>query len=215
MAGRCTTLRSWRSGDASFSGDLAVRNPVLDGGRRRAAGGVRRRHHRFARSRAESTTKAHAGGVAPYLRWCARTRRDWRTAAQELGLFIVWLRHTPAGPPRPGRAVPGPGGTPARRERRINGDDGKTLGRAAGVTLGHPIGLPFGCWSTPRCVAVGVRVGVRQPARRQPRSGLVARRSVRVVSDRFRQANPEAGPDAHRLARASFPASAQAQHTVS
>ena len=79
------------------------------------------RHLRFARSRAESTTKAHAGGVALYLRWCARTGRDWRTAAQELGLFIVWLRHTPAGPPRPGRAIPGPGGTPARRERRING----------------------------------------------------------------------------------------------
>ena len=54
------------------------------------------REERFGRDRAELTTKAHAGAVVLYLRWCARTGRDWRTAAAEFGLFVTWLVHAPA-----------------------------------------------------------------------------------------------------------------------
>ncbi|WP_203218562.1 hypothetical protein [Saccharopolyspora spinosa] len=38
------------------------------------------RELRFGRDRAESTTKAYAGGIALFLRWCVRTGRDWTTA---------------------------------------------------------------------------------------------------------------------------------------
>lgn len=75
------------------------------------------RELRFGRDRAESTTKAYAGGVALFLRWCARTGRDWRTAGADMGLFITWLKHSSADG---GSVVPGPGVQPARGERRIN-----------------------------------------------------------------------------------------------
>ncbi|MGW2681396.1 tyrosine-type recombinase/integrase [Streptomyces sp. NPDC001436] len=79
------------------------------------------RYQRFGRSRAELTTKTNAGGAALYLRWCGATGRDWREAARDLGLFIVWLKHAPAlrdgGPPV---VVSGPGGKQVRQERRIN-----------------------------------------------------------------------------------------------
>lgn len=74
---------------------------------------------RFGRNRAELTTKTYAGGIALFLRWCMRTGRDWQTAASDFGLFIVWLKHSPARPSQV--VVPGPGGVPVRRERRING----------------------------------------------------------------------------------------------
>ncbi|WP_331732101.1 site-specific integrase (plasmid) [Streptomyces avidinii] len=79
------------------------------------------RNLRFGRDRAELTTKAYAGGVALYLRWCGATGRPWTEAGRDLGLFMVWLKYTPA--PRDGVAAvvrPGPGSAPVRCERRIN-----------------------------------------------------------------------------------------------
>ena len=52
------------------------------------------RELRFGRDRAESTTKAYAEGMSLFLRWCDRTGREWRTAARDIGLFIVWLKYT-------------------------------------------------------------------------------------------------------------------------
>jgi hypothetical protein len=49
------------------------------------------------------------------------TRREWTTGGQDLGLFMVWLKYTPA--PRNGMesvVQPGPGAAPVRGERRIN-----------------------------------------------------------------------------------------------
>src|SRR5207248_6381219 len=77
------------------------------------------REARFGRDRAELTTKAHAGGVALFLRWCGWTGRDWRTAAGDLAAFMVWLKYTPAGE-APTVVVAGPGATPVRTEGRIN-----------------------------------------------------------------------------------------------
>lgn len=84
------------------------------------------RHVRFGRDGAELTTKAYAGGIALFLRWCRRTGRDWLAGVEHLGLFIVWLRH--AGPQVSGveaqvdggEVLSGPGVDPVRRERRIN-----------------------------------------------------------------------------------------------
>ncbi|MCB8908362.1 MULTISPECIES: site-specific integrase [unclassified Streptomyces] len=79
------------------------------------------RNLRFGRDRAELTTKAYAGGVALYLRWCGWTGREWETAGRDLGLFMVWLKYTPA--PQNGVAPvvrSGPGAAPVRGERRIN-----------------------------------------------------------------------------------------------
>jgi hypothetical protein len=55
------------------------------------------RNARFGRDQAESTTKTYAGALVLFLHWCQATDRDWRTAASELGLFMLWLRHTPVG----------------------------------------------------------------------------------------------------------------------
>jgi integrase/recombinase XerD len=75
------------------------------------------RELRFGRDRAESTTKAYAGGVALFFRWCQRTGRDWTTAAADMGLFITWLKYTPTDG---GWVVPGPGVKPVRGDGRIN-----------------------------------------------------------------------------------------------
>lgn len=75
------------------------------------------RELRFGRDRAESTTKAYAGGIALFLQWCLRTGRDWTTAAADMGLFMTWLKYTPADS---GRVVPGPGAQPVRSAGRIN-----------------------------------------------------------------------------------------------
>jgi site-specific recombinase XerD len=74
------------------------------------------RELRFGRDRAESTTKAYAGGVALFLRWCERTGRDWSTAATDMGLFITWLQYAS----ETGRITPGPGVRPVRGQRRVN-----------------------------------------------------------------------------------------------
>jgi site-specific recombinase XerD len=83
------------------------------------------RQVRFGRDGAESTTRAYAGGIALFLRWCARTGRDWQDGIGHLGLFMTWLAH--AGlevsgiEPGPGAAVlAGPGAAPARSARRVN-----------------------------------------------------------------------------------------------
>jgi integrase/recombinase XerD len=75
------------------------------------------RELRFGRDRAESTTKVYAGGIALFLEWCAGTGRDWREAAADIGLFMTWLKYTPAGG---GTLVQGPGARPVRGERRVN-----------------------------------------------------------------------------------------------
>jgi integrase/recombinase XerD len=51
---------------------------------------------RFGRDGSELTTKAYAGGIALFLRWCERTGRSWHSGVEHLGLFLTWLRH--AGP---------------------------------------------------------------------------------------------------------------------
>jgi integrase/recombinase XerD len=83
------------------------------------------RQVRFGRDGAESTTRAYAGGIALFLRWCARTERDWQAGIGQLGLFMTWLLH--AGPAASGAdagsgagVVAGPGARPARSARRVN-----------------------------------------------------------------------------------------------
>jgi len=83
------------------------------------------RHLRFGRDGAESTTRAYAGAIALFLRWCSRTGRDWQAGAAQLGSFMTWLAH--AGPQVSGiDAVPGamvlagPGTAPTRSPQRIN-----------------------------------------------------------------------------------------------
>jgi site-specific recombinase XerD len=78
------------------------------------------RDERFGRDRAELTTKAHAGGVLLYLSWCARTGRDWRTAAADMAAFIVWLRYVPVDHRLDPVVAVGPGARPVRQARRIN-----------------------------------------------------------------------------------------------
>jgi len=80
---------------------------------------------RFGRDGAESTTKAYAGAIALFLRWCSRTGRDWQAGAAQLGSFMTWLVH--AGPQvsgidaMPGALVlAGPGTAPVRSPQRIN-----------------------------------------------------------------------------------------------
>ncbi|MGH3155583.1 MAG: tyrosine-type recombinase/integrase [Streptosporangiaceae bacterium] len=83
------------------------------------------RQVRFGRDGAESTTRAYAGGIALFLRWCARTGRSWQDGLEHLGLFITWLAH--AGPAVSGAdaaagaaVLAGPGTSPARSARRVN-----------------------------------------------------------------------------------------------
>src|ERR1700731_3046875 len=54
------------------------------------------RQGRFGRDGAESTTKAYAGSIALFLRWCLLTGRPWQAGIEQLGLFMTWLAH--AGP---------------------------------------------------------------------------------------------------------------------
>ncbi|ALV33239.1 recombinase XerD [Streptomyces sp. CdTB01] len=78
------------------------------------------RELRLARDRAESTTKSYAEGVSLFLRWCVRTGRDWRTAARDMGLFMLWLKWTPGDGGQHVTVMPGPGSKPVRGESRIN-----------------------------------------------------------------------------------------------
>ena len=84
------------------------------------------RQVRFGRDGAESTTKAYAGSIALFLRWCARSGREWQAGIEQLGLFMTWLAH--AGPSvsgagasaAAGTVLAGPGTGPVRSARRIN-----------------------------------------------------------------------------------------------
>jgi integrase/recombinase XerD len=83
------------------------------------------RHLRFDRDGSELTTRAYAGSIALFLRWCGRTGRHWHDGVAGLGLFITWLRH--AGPSAGGadasadaQVLVGPGSAPVRGARRIN-----------------------------------------------------------------------------------------------
>src|ERR1022692_2151692 len=70
------------------------------------------RQVRFGRDGAESTTKAYAGSIALFLRWCARSGREWQSGIEQLGLFMTWLGD--AGPAGSGGAGAGGGGGGAR-----------------------------------------------------------------------------------------------------
>jgi integrase/recombinase XerD len=85
------------------------------------------RHLRFGRDGSELTTRAYAGGIALYLRWCRRAGRSWQAGVEHLGLFITWLRHAPpevsGADARPGQVaevLAGPGREPVRGARRVN-----------------------------------------------------------------------------------------------
>jgi integrase len=85
------------------------------------------RHVRFGRDGSELTTRAYAGGIALYLRWCRRTGRSWQGGLEQLGLFMTWLRYAPpevsgadGGPGGMGQVLAGPGREPVRGERRVN-----------------------------------------------------------------------------------------------
>ena len=86
------------------------------------------RHVRFGRDGAESTTKSYAHSLALFLRWCARTGRDWPEGVEQLGLFMTWLAHDSSSLSSEsacedgvGVVVAGPGCALARGARRING----------------------------------------------------------------------------------------------
>lgn len=83
------------------------------------------RHVRFGRDGSELTTRSYAGGIALFLRWCARSGRRWHAGVEHLGLFVTWLRH--AGPGVSGvdveggaAVLSGPGASPVRGARRVN-----------------------------------------------------------------------------------------------
>jgi len=84
------------------------------------------RQVRFGRDGAESTTRAYAGSIALFLRWCAGSGRSWPAGIEQFGLFMTWLAH--AGPSVPGAdaaagsgmVLAGPGAAPVRGARRIN-----------------------------------------------------------------------------------------------
>jgi integrase/recombinase XerD len=83
------------------------------------------RHVRFGREGAESTTRAYAGGIALFLRWCSRSGRTWQAGVEQFGLFMIWLGHAGrdvSGLDAPTDAVvlAGPGSVPVRSARRIN-----------------------------------------------------------------------------------------------
>src|ERR1039457_6359572 len=111
------------------------------------------RQGRVGRDGAGATTKGYAGAIALFLRWCARTGRDWQAGAAHLGLFMTWLLH--AGPQVsgagafPGAAVlTGPGSAPARSARRVNGILAAVRGMIVhavteGTAPGHLVRLLF------------------------------------------------------------------------
>ena len=78
-------------------------------------------HVRFGRDGAELTTKAYAGAVALFLRWCAGTGRDWMAGVEAFALFVTWLRHAAPADGPGGRVWAGPGTAPVRGARRVNG----------------------------------------------------------------------------------------------
>ncbi|MGY2744959.1 tyrosine-type recombinase/integrase [Arthrobacter sp. UYCu723] len=81
------------------------------------------RHLRLGRDGSELTTRSYAGGIVLFLRWCLAKGQHWHAGVGELGLFIIWLRHTGAQAgdgERTAVVLAGPGHRPARGARRIN-----------------------------------------------------------------------------------------------
>jgi integrase/recombinase XerD len=84
------------------------------------------RQVRFGRDGAESTTKAYAGSIALFLRWCSLTGRPWQAGIEQLGLFMTWLAHAGLLASRAGTSadggmvLAGPGAELARGARRVN-----------------------------------------------------------------------------------------------
>ena len=107
------------------------------------------RQVRLGRDGSESTTRAYAGGIALFLRWCRRTGRDWRAGVEHLGLFITWLRHAGAAVSGVGaddvggQVLAGPGAPAVRSARRVNAVLTAVRGFVVhAVTAGHaPSGL--------------------------------------------------------------------------
>ena len=92
-------------------------------------------HVRFGRDGSELTTKAHAGGIALFLRWCEQTGRSWHEGVEHLGLFVTWLRYAGPGGTDPdgaaGQVLTGPGASPVRGARRVNAVLAAVRGMAA------------------------------------------------------------------------------------
>jgi integrase/recombinase XerD len=113
------------------------------------------RQVRFGRDGSELTTRAYAGGIALFLRWCSRTGRAWEAGVEHLGLFMTWLRH--AGPQvsgldvdggGAGQVMAGPGSRPARGARRVNAVLAAVRGMvlhavASGQAPGHLVPLLY------------------------------------------------------------------------
>jgi integrase/recombinase XerD len=79
------------------------------------------RQVRLGRDGSELTTKAYAGGIALFLRWCGLTNRTWQAGVEHLGLFMTWLRHAgPQASSGAGAVLAGPGAEPVRSARRVN-----------------------------------------------------------------------------------------------
>ena len=79
----------------------------------------RLRHLRFGRDAAGSTTEMYSRATALSLQWCHDTGRVWPTAAGNLGVFMIWLRHAPSRDD-PNPVVAGPGVKVVRGPRRVN-----------------------------------------------------------------------------------------------
>ena len=75
---------------------------------------------RFARGRAESTTRKYAESIALYYYFCAARSVDW--ADPDITAFQIWLRIAPSPRhPHPSKRVwAGPGHEPMRSDNRIN-----------------------------------------------------------------------------------------------
>jgi hypothetical protein len=102
------------------------------------------RQVRFGRDGSELTTRAYAGGIALYLRWCRRTGRSWQAGVEHLALFITWLRHAPlkvsgadAAPGQTGAVLAGPGREPVRGAgvHLSRGEHGAGAGQPAAADL--------------------------------------------------------------------------------
>ncbi len=112
------------------------------------------RQVRFGRDGAESTTRAYAGSIALFLRWCSLTGRPWQSGIEQLGLFMTWLLH--AGPLASGAGASAAGGmvlaglgtAPVRGARRVNAVLAAVRGMVvhavvAGQAPGHLVSLLY------------------------------------------------------------------------
>jgi hypothetical protein len=75
---------------------------------------------RFARGRAESTTRKYAEGIALYYRFCSDRSTSWTDP--DMTAFQMWLKVAPSSrhPDPTKRVWAGPGHAPARSDNRIN-----------------------------------------------------------------------------------------------